>query len=407
MSQPAQPDDDVDPWHRNSASGLFATIWDKRAAMGITRVADLTGLDVIGMPVYAAYRPNSRGLAVSQGKGLSHAQARLAAVMEAVEGYHGEHIERPLRLASYAELAGSLPLLDPASLPRLGHGAYRPNWRMLWIEGREVVTGAAIWLPFECVHSDACLPQPAGAGCFPVSTNGLGAGADGTAARWTALLEVIERDALSLWQYRPRHARARRRINLRTVRHAGLRQLIDTLAQAGFAVALDDMSSDLPVACVQAVIAPKAPERRGISPQPGLGQAAHPDPERACLKALCEAVQVRTTYIAGARDDLEPGAFSQAGLQDSQRRALQLIETVSSGRSIDALPRANVTDAADLAAALNGLGLGPTIAVDLAKPALGIAVERVIVPGLEAPHDTAGYCPRQRALALAAAGEDA
>lgn len=38
---------------------------------GITRVADVTGLDTIGVPVVMVVRPNARSLSVSQGKGLS------------------------------------------------------------------------------------------------------------------------------------------------------------------------------------------------------------------------------------------------------------------------------------------------------------------------------------------------
>ena len=38
--------------------------------MGITRVANVTGLDFVGVPVVMVTRPNSRSLAVSQGKGL-------------------------------------------------------------------------------------------------------------------------------------------------------------------------------------------------------------------------------------------------------------------------------------------------------------------------------------------------
>ena len=38
---------------------------------GITRLADVTGLDRIGIPVWMAVRPNSKTLAVSQGKGLN------------------------------------------------------------------------------------------------------------------------------------------------------------------------------------------------------------------------------------------------------------------------------------------------------------------------------------------------
>jgi hypothetical protein len=38
--------------------------------MGITRVANVTGLDSVGIPVVMVCRPNSRSVAVSQGKGI-------------------------------------------------------------------------------------------------------------------------------------------------------------------------------------------------------------------------------------------------------------------------------------------------------------------------------------------------
>jgi ribosomal protein S12 methylthiotransferase accessory factor len=53
--------------------------------MGITRVANVTGLARIGIPVVQAVRPNSRSLSVSQGKGLTLAAAKASALMEAGE----------------------------------------------------------------------------------------------------------------------------------------------------------------------------------------------------------------------------------------------------------------------------------------------------------------------------------
>ncbi len=55
------------------------------SAMGITRVANVTGLDNIGIPVVMVCRPNSRGLAVSQGKGLDLDSAKVSGLMEAAE----------------------------------------------------------------------------------------------------------------------------------------------------------------------------------------------------------------------------------------------------------------------------------------------------------------------------------
>lgn len=53
--------------------------------MGITRIANLTGLDRIGLPTVMVARPNSRSVAVSLGKGLSLRAAEASGVMEAIE----------------------------------------------------------------------------------------------------------------------------------------------------------------------------------------------------------------------------------------------------------------------------------------------------------------------------------
>ena len=50
------------------------------APMGITRLADVTGLDNIGIPVFQAIRPNARSLSVSQGKGVSLEAAQASAL---------------------------------------------------------------------------------------------------------------------------------------------------------------------------------------------------------------------------------------------------------------------------------------------------------------------------------------
>src|SRR5215469_9766205 len=64
--------------------------------MGITRIANITGLDHIGVPVVVVCRPNSRSLAVSQGKGLDLMSAKVSALMESIEAYHAETITLPV-----------------------------------------------------------------------------------------------------------------------------------------------------------------------------------------------------------------------------------------------------------------------------------------------------------------------
>ena len=58
--------------------------------LGITRIADLTGLDITGVPVAQAVRPRSRSNAVSQGKGSTLSDAAISAILESAESFFAE-----------------------------------------------------------------------------------------------------------------------------------------------------------------------------------------------------------------------------------------------------------------------------------------------------------------------------
>ena len=60
----------VDGLHRIcTAQQTLDRILPIKHEFGITRLANVTGLDRIGLPVALAIRPNARSIAVSQGKG--------------------------------------------------------------------------------------------------------------------------------------------------------------------------------------------------------------------------------------------------------------------------------------------------------------------------------------------------
>jgi ribosomal protein S12 methylthiotransferase accessory factor len=100
-------------------------------ALGITRVANVTGLDRIGVPVVMVCRPNSRSIAVSQGKGLTLAAAKASGLMEATETFHAERIDRPLRLGSQRELERALPLVDVERLSRRRDSRWHADLQIL------------------------------------------------------------------------------------------------------------------------------------------------------------------------------------------------------------------------------------------------------------------------------------
>ncbi len=85
---------------RDAASTL-AWIRPLLPQFGITRVANITGLDRIGIPVWTCIRPNGRSLSVSQGKGLTPELAQVSAVMESIECHHSEYVRPPELVASH------------------------------------------------------------------------------------------------------------------------------------------------------------------------------------------------------------------------------------------------------------------------------------------------------------------
>jgi ribosomal protein S12 methylthiotransferase accessory factor len=142
-------------------------------ALGITRLADVTGLDRIGVPVFQAIRPLSRSVSVSQGKGLDADAARASALMEAAETWHAERAETPLRLARERDLRErASPSWTRAPCPRVAGGAYGPGVADPLGRGEGARQRRPVWVPYELVHADYTLPQPAGSGHFLASTNG-------------------------------------------------------------------------------------------------------------------------------------------------------------------------------------------------------------------------------------------
>ena len=105
-------------WHGTHRATAPATTLDRvrplAAEFGITRTANVTGLDRIGLPVVMVCRPNSRSISVQQGKGLSLEAAKASGVMEAVETFHAEHILLPLKHASRRDLAHPAATLIPS-----------------------------------------------------------------------------------------------------------------------------------------------------------------------------------------------------------------------------------------------------------------------------------------------------
>ncbi|MCE9667487.1 YcaO-like family protein [Myxococcus stipitatus] len=368
--------------------------------MGITRVANVTGLDTVGIPVVMVTRPNSRSLAVSQGKGLTLEAAKASGLMESVEGYHAEHVTLPLRLATYNELRYRAPAVDVAGLPRLSVSLFHPNWRMLWVEGMDLMGAGPLWLPFDLVHTDFSLPLPTGSGAFLMSSNGLASGNHVLEATLHGLCEVVERDSTALWFARGPREQAATRLDLGSVDDAACRSVLETYARAGVSVGVWETTTDVGVPAFTCSIVDTEPEPlRPVAVASGMG--CHPSREVALLRALTEAAQSRLTRISGARDDLHRKAYEQAREGVVAERLRARLREEPPARCFRGAPTHDGDTLEDdlgwVLSRLREAGLGQVVAVDLTKPELGIPVVRVVVPGLESTHEAPGYLPGPRA----------
>ncbi len=383
-----------------AASDTFARAKRLLEPLGITRVANVTGLDCVGIPVVTVARPNARSLAVSQGKGLTLDAARASGVMEAIELYHAERVELPLRLASWNELRFSHQLADVARLPRVSPSAFTPNRQLLWVEGTELLSGQRMWLPYEAVHINLTVPFPSGTGCFILSSNGLASGNHPLEAMVHGICEVIERDAATLHLSRPANEQAVRRVDLGSVGDADCRHLLRLYEDAGVAVAVWDMTTDIRVAAFRCVIVDRDPSPvRPLAPVEGFG--CHLVREAALARALTEAAQARLTLITGSRDDNLPELYA-AGHDAAFIEHSRLEILKSAVRSFGEAPSYETSsleeDLAILLRSLRGAGIEQVIAVDLSKPGLDIPVFRIVAPSLEPYHGVSGGRGGLRAL---------
>ena len=371
-----------------------------KAALGITRVADVTGLDCLGIPTVMVVRPAARNLSVTQGKGTSVAAAKVSGLMEAAEHFLAERVALPLRWGSYRDLIGAHRLADPLLLPQYDR-PFTTGAPCLWVEGEGIESGTGVWVPYELVHLDYRLPLPAGSGQFLSSSNGLASGNVRVEAVVHGLYEVIERDATTLFYARDAWDQAQRVVDLDTVDDPTCRALLRCFERADVRVTVWETTSDLSVASFLAdARAERSDPLRPLGASRGMGTHARRDV--ALRRALTEAAQSRLTSIAGSRDDIAPADLATARAEAVQAARLSARPV----RDFRAVPDARFEVFEDelrwVLARMRALRLPEPIFVDLSSPRFPFHVVRVIAPGLEGISEISGYQPGARIRALRA-----
>jgi ribosomal protein S12 methylthiotransferase accessory factor len=351
------------------------------SAIGVTRCADVTDLDRIGIPVFCAIRPQGRMIQVTNGKGLGRIDARVSALMEALEIFHAENLARtPVRASMRSMCRGDRVPVHPNALPHYRHETYfAPELLIDWIEAEELTTAKDVWLPASAV---LFFSSPR---LYDVTSNGLASGNELTEATLHALYELIERDAISRLcaggriRLDPQCCRC---VDLDTVVEGSARGLISDLIKVDITPKLIWVKSCIAVHTFWAVLLDRAP--LGYCSTVNIGYGAHLCPEVAATRAITEAAQSRLTFIHGAREDLQEQTYNSDRAQATLLSVFDRLEGTADWGVFEDRSSANLHE--DYRFVINGFaeaGYRKIYRVNLTQLPFELPVVKVLVPGLE------------------------
>jgi ribosomal protein S12 methylthiotransferase accessory factor len=262
------------------------------ARFGVTRVACVSGLDRIGLPVFVAARPQARTLATTSSKGLTRDASWVSAVMEAAEQSVWESLAPSELVATEGALAalGARPARGD-TLPRRARTKWHEAIPVRWTAGWDVVHGEEVYVPdaIVCSYDDPMSP-------FVVGTNGLASGAHVLEAILSGVLEAVERDGLTRTREDPSLGHLDPTAALERCAPA----ITDALGRAGVRISVIEGTTDVGIPTYACHLTDGPDERLGAF----LGAGANTSPAVALVRAVVEAVQSRTAVVAGARDDV-------------------------------------------------------------------------------------------------------
>lgn len=356
---------------------------------GITRVADVTGLDSINIPVSICIRPNSKCLATSQGKGISKILAKVSAVMESVETYHAENVLEADIVSSYNQMVAAYSennVINPEIFtPGSNWGRYSQDLPLDWLAGEDLLTEETVYIPrgYLCLDTTKFYRDRE---LFHTCSNGLASGNSLVEAITHGLYEVIERDCKWRWHRLSQQEQLNTLVDNQTIESSLLQSFIRQYEQAEVDVFIWDMTTEIGIPAYSCIIQEQANLCRSLGLFKGSG--CHSSKVIALSRAITEAAQSRLTIIAGSRDDVFPSQYvdSQADAQ------IPLAETLAQHTQSKKVNFRHATelkptdsfegDLLQVSQRLKQWGFNRIIVFNHTKPEFGVPVAHVVVPGM-------------------------
>ncbi|WP_292467186.1 YcaO-related McrA-glycine thioamidation protein [Methanolobus sp.] len=361
---------------------------DSSKKIGVTRVASITDLDRVGIPVISTIRPSAAEGAISvySGKGNTENQARISAIMESFErclaernGLNNdvaEDIKAQHIIENFVSLGEKYRTVDPTLL--LISEDYSPQAFVEWISGWDLLKNEEIFVPANAVYHPYDAPGRA-LKLFRSNTNGLAAGNTVEEAIFHGLLEVIERDALSIAEFNRNPGKEIILTEGDGENYELLRKFTDNEVE----VKLWALSHDTEITTVVAVTDDIRLRDAALLV---MGAGAHLNPEIAVKRALTEAAQSRVVQIHGAREDTEREKFvREIGYDRIKRMNKYWYDDAEQISMCDLKDMSKNTPAKSIDAVLEQLRniADCAVVVDMSRKSIPVPVVRVIIPSFE------------------------
>jgi ribosomal protein S12 methylthiotransferase accessory factor len=362
-----------------------------KAASRFVRVFQLAAPDAPGLVAFGGEFDPAIADALHAGSPLVGVSGVGLSLQEAFQGCIGEGIEYLSQLQTGSDVLLSSGPGDPAAelgpqarafLDAFSAHRLRPDAELSWYPARRLVGGTEALLP-----ADLCLRRPPDRRDveppFPLS-NGSAAGTSWDAAALHGMLELIERDAASLWW---RGGNRGGSIPPQHEAHIGAEALLPQLRQnaTGRRSWLLDITTDIGVPSVAAVSC--SANGFGFA----FGLAARPTLRAAARSAILEMCQLELALAVVEAKRHERG---EAALNARDRGHLRRATMIDADRCplLQPAPEPKqhlAIEATDPGAVLQLIGnrLGQfgieTFGLNLTRPQLAVPVARVIAPGLQ------------------------
>ena len=359
---------------------------NKLKVAGITRIADITDLDRIGIPIYTAIRPTAEDGAVSiyGGKGITKDHAKASAMMEGFERYSAERqdIDETI-IASLSEIEEFGEYIDPKSLnlPKEFEKKDISDLSLEWSKSIDLISNREYYIPTNAIYHPY-ISKDDSQSLFKSNTNGLASGNILEEAILHGIFEVIERDAWSIFELTHKNYA---QIDISSIENEIIIDIIEKFESEGIKIKLMDFTADIKIPTIAASADDTITKDAGLLT---LGMGTHLDPEVAILRALTEVAQSRATQINGAREDTVRADFArEAGYERMKRiNKFYFRDEEEQIKLSDIENKSTPSITRDIEIVKDELvsnDIQKILYSNLTRPELDVSVVRVVIPEME------------------------